>query len=82
MRYYEGEVMHARRKPAENKFRYAVRMAVLDLDDPPSWYDGAREDHLTADEARKFAGTDGRVELLTHPRSLGYLQNPISVYYW
>jgi hypothetical protein len=41
----------------------------------------ARADHLTADEARVMAGTDGPVLLLTTPASAGYHQNPISIYY-
>ncbi|KXZ45789.1 hypothetical protein GPECTOR_50g582 [Gonium pectorale] len=36
---------------------------------------------MTADEARKFASTAGPVKLLTDPMSVGYVQNPISVYY-
>eukprot|EP00899_Mesostigma_viride_P007078 jgi/Mesvir1/16371/Mv18118-RA.1 len=37
--------------------------------------------HLSGDEARAVAGTDGPVLLLTIPTSLGYEQNPISIYF-
>ncbi|GIM09445.1 hypothetical protein Vretimale_13297 [Volvox reticuliferus] len=79
--FYEGQVLHIRKAPARNQFRYAARMAVLDLDAPPSWFKSQAKDHMTADEARKFAGTSGKVKLLTDPMSAGYVQNPISVYY-
>lgn len=80
--FYEGNVVHIRRAPRVNKFRYAVRMAVLDLDRPPAWFARSQAaDHMTADQARAFAGTDGPVKLLTDPISAGYVQNPISVYY-
>lgn len=40
--------------------RYPVRMALIELDAPPSWFVAQQAaDHLTADEARAFAGTDG-----------------------
>lgn len=39
--------------------RYAVRMAVLDLDAAPSWFKSQAAHHMTASEARKFAGTTG-----------------------
>ncbi|GAX84932.1 hypothetical protein CEUSTIGMA_g12353.t1 [Chlamydomonas eustigma] len=71
-----------RAAPVKNKFRYPVRMAVIDLDDAPSWFKSSQSaDHLTADEARRYAGTEGPVSLLTNPVTAGYSQNPISVYY-
>ena len=40
--------------------RYPVRVALLDLDAPPRWFQREQaRDHLTAAEARAFAGTDG-----------------------
>lgn len=54
--FYEGMVTHARRAPATNKFAYPVRMAVVDLDDPPAWWAAQAHDHLTANAARRFAG--------------------------
>lgn len=80
-RFYKGTVMHSRRKPKENTFKYPVRMAVIDLDNIPSWYSTTTADTMTADEARCLAGTSGAVYVLTHPPAAGYIQNPISVYY-
>lgn len=40
--------------------RYRVRTAVISLDDPPAWFSATEAtDHLSADTARAFAGTDG-----------------------
>ncbi|XP_065877067.1 uncharacterized protein [Euphorbia lathyris] len=74
---YEGTVWHERRHPICHSFRYSVRYALFDLDSsylPPP-------DHLSADEARRLAVTDGPVFLLTIPPSVGYEQNPLSLYY-
>ncbi|PNH03649.1 hypothetical protein TSOC_010276 [Tetrabaena socialis] len=79
--FYEGHTLHIRRAPKYNKFRYAVRVAVVDLEAPPAWFKAQAADHLTPGEARKFAGTEGPVRLLTDPMAAGYVQNPISVYY-
>ena len=55
---YEGTVWHERRRPVHHSFSYAVRYALIDLDasacPPPS-------NHLSADEARRIAGTTGPV---------------------
>ena len=82
-RFYVGEVAHARLKPVRREFKYPLRCAVVDLDAPPRWFaaSGQARDHLTADEARERVGLTGAVELLTSPKSFGYAQNPISVYY-
>jgi hypothetical protein len=34
-------------------------MAVVSLDTPPAWWKDQAADHLTAEEARKYAETDG-----------------------
>lgn len=48
--------------------RYSVRYAVIDLDTPPSWFKRLQaHDHMTADEARKYAGTTGAAEAPTPP---------------
>lgn len=73
---YEGEVRHVRRKPVEHSFQYHVRYALFDLDRYSQ-----QHDHLSADRARFICGTDGPVLLLTIPASVGYEQNPLSVYY-
>ncbi|KAK9813210.1 hypothetical protein WJX72_010648 [[Myrmecia] bisecta] len=74
-------VTHARKRPVHNAFRYNVRMAVVDLDDSPRWWQQQARYHMTAAQAREFAGTKGKVEILTDPISAGYVLNPISVYY-
>mmetsp|Transcript_23629 Transcript_23629/g.65539 ORF Transcript_23629/g.65539 Transcript_23629/m.65539 type:complete len:298 (-) Transcript_23629:69-962(-) len=79
--FYEGQVIHSRRKPLQNSFKYKVRLALLDLDNPPSWFQSQGADHLSAQEAREFANSSGPVKLLTNPKAAGYIQNPISVYY-
>lgn len=75
VRLYEGRVWHARRRPVPHAFEYPVRYALIDLDLSP------QPSHLSADRARQVAGTDGPVLLLTIPASVGYEQNPLSVYY-
>eukprot|EP00850_Spirogloea_muscicola_P009700 SM000055S18234 [mRNA] locus=s55:138225:146666:- [translate_table: standard] len=79
---YEGVVRHSRRRPVRHEFEYPLRNALIDLDAAPPWFvaSSARH-HMTADQARELAATDGRVLLLTNPVSLQYEQNPISVYY-
>ncbi|KAJ6815675.1 uncharacterized protein M6B38_133550 [Iris pallida] len=72
---YEGHVHHVRRKPVHHSFNYPVRYALIDLDRSP------QPAHLPADRARGVASTAGRVLLLTIPASVGYEQNPLSVYY-
>ena len=80
-RWYEATVHHARNKPVSHRFSYDVRVAVVDLDDPPAWYNARTNDTMTAGEARAVAETRGGVRLLTDPAVAGYVQNPISVYY-
>lgn len=79
--FFKGSVFHTRRRPKENSFTYPVRMAFINLDHPPTWWDSISNDTMTADEARAVTGSNGPVWLLTHPPSAGYVQNPISVYY-
>ncbi|KAK6268474.1 hypothetical protein QUC31_012634 [Theobroma cacao] len=74
---YEGTVWHERRRPVRHSFRYSVRYALFDLDNAPK----APPDHLSANEARRIAETTGPVFLLTIPPSVGYEQNPLSLYY-
>ncbi|CAI5458973.1 unnamed protein product, partial [Closterium sp. Yama58-4] len=79
---YGGHVAHHRSHPTRHGFNYAVRYALVNLDAPPDWFvRSSAQHHMSADEARSFAGTDGPIFLLTNPTSMGYEQNPISVYY-
>lgn len=73
---YQGTVWHERRRPVHHSFRYSVRYALIDLDHgaPPP-------DHLSPVQARTIAQTNGPVLLLTIPPSVGYQQNPLSIYY-
>nr|AAO42861.1 At1g30130 [Arabidopsis thaliana]BAE99550.1 hypothetical protein [Arabidopsis thaliana] len=75
--FYEGTVWHDRLRPVRHSFRYSVRYALFDLDKaintPP--------DHFSADEARRVSRTTGSIFLLTIPPSVGYEQNPLSLYY-
>ncbi|KAM2010231.1 hypothetical protein EV2_004855 [Malus domestica] len=63
-------------RPVHHSFRYAVHYALIDLDHTPQ----PLPNHLSAEEARRSAGTDGRTLLLTIPQSVGYEQNPLSLY--
>ena len=72
----DGIVNHVRTEQAHNAFAYRIRYFLVPLDAPPKSFAG---DHMTADEARAFASTDGPVLLLTDPAAAGYHQNPISV---
>ncbi|XP_021308963.1 uncharacterized protein LOC8079942 isoform X2 [Sorghum bicolor] len=74
-RLYEGRVRHSRRRPAAHAFEYSARYALVNLDLLPL------PGHLSADEARRVASTSGPVHLLTIPKSVGYEQNPLSIYY-
>ena len=76
-----ARVHHSRNKPVKHAFSYNVRIALIDLEDPPDWYDGDANDTMTGCQARDLANTKGKVMLLTHPSVGGYRQNPISVYY-
>lgn len=86
--FYECALHHRRLRPATHEFEYRVRMALVDLDAPPRWFETMLKKtkaHLSAAEARKAAGllpsSKGPVWLLTMPPAAGYSQNPISVYY-
>lgn len=55
---YEGIVWHQRRRPIQHSFEYKVRYALIDLDRSSHLLSS---NHLSADEARKVAGTTGTV---------------------
>lgn len=54
--FFEGRVTHTRRKPVHHSLGYDVRMAVVSLDCPPSWFTPRGTDLMDADRARKMAG--------------------------
>ncbi|KAL8113226.1 hypothetical protein AgCh_020519 [Apium graveolens] len=74
---YQGTVWHERRRPVHHSFNYSVRYALFQLN-PDSH---SPSDHFSAHEARIIANTNGPVFLLTIPPSVGYEQNPLSLYY-
>ncbi|KAL7242063.1 hypothetical protein ACSBR1_014606 [Camellia fascicularis] len=74
---YQGTVWHERRRPLLHSFRYSARYALIDLDRAPH----PPPNHLSADDCRSLAQTNGPVFLLTIPPSVGYDNNPLSLYY-
>ncbi|KAM6552073.1 hypothetical protein CsatB_001881 [Cannabis sativa] len=78
--FYKGTVFHERRRPIHHSFTYSVRYALIDLDSASSSANSL-PNHLSADEARRVSATNGPVFLLTIPESVGYEQNPLSIYY-
>lgn len=98
---YTGTLLHSRRTPARNTFRYPISYWLLDLDE----LDEVRRrvacfgvnrralvsfrdaDHFDGTPLKQavidFAGdpTIDRVLVLTQPRVLGYVFNPVS-FYW
>lgn len=81
---YAGTVRHRRYQSRRNDFEHRVAYAYVDLDELPrgnglvSFRPG---DYLSAGAARARAGTNGPVRLLTTPRVLGLIFNPVSFYY-
>lgn len=99
---YTGTLVHARRTPARNTFRYPISYWLFDLDELPKLERRLHlfsvntrnlvtlrdRDHLDGDRPLKQAVLDfvadpsvERVLLLTQPRVLGYVFNPVS-FYW
>ncbi len=93
---YTGTVMHARRAPKQNVFRYRVCFYLLDLDELPELDRRLRlfawnrrgvvslydRDHL---DVRAYLAEHGleadRILLVTNLRVLGYVFNPVSFFY-
>ncbi len=99
---YTGTLMHARRAPVRNVFRYPVSYWLLDLDELPELERRLRHlsvnrrnvvslrdsDHFDGTAPLKQAVLDlvgdpsiERVLMLTQPRVLGYVFNPVS-FFW
>ncbi len=98
---YTGTLVHARRTPAENTFRYPISFWVIDLDELPELERRLRlfsvnrrnvvsfrdRDHFDGAPVKQavldFVGDPSveRVLVLTQPRVLGYVFNPVS-FYW
>ncbi|XP_056850491.1 uncharacterized protein LOC130499948 [Raphanus sativus] len=75
--YYEGTVWHDRLRPVRHSFRYSVRYALFDLD----MLSTRRRIISPPAKLRLLARTTGPTFLLTIPPSVGYEQNPLSLYY-
>ena len=93
---YTGTVMHARKTPKKNVFRYRVCFYLLDLDELPELDRRVRlfgwnrrgvvslhdRDHM---DARAYLAENGieadRILLVTNLRVLGYVFNPVSFFY-
>jgi DUF1365 family protein len=93
---YEVTISHARSAPVRNVFRYRSYLWLVDLDQLPRvpLLAGFRaRDHLGDPEASIRANLDrflaargvdlggGRVTMLAHARVLGYVFNPLTVYW-
>ncbi len=95
-RLYECTISHARTVPLRNVFTYRSYLWLVDLDDlprPGPLSTFSAKDHLgdpsgsiRANLDRFLAGRDvdlngGQVLMLAHARVLGYVFNPLSVYW-
>ena len=93
---YTGTVMHARRTPKKNVFRYRVCFYLLDLDELPELDRRVRlfgwnrrnvvslhdRDHMDVHAYLAEHGIEAdRILLLTNLRVLGYVFNPVSFFY-
>jgi DUF1365 family protein len=93
---YEVTISHARSAPRRHVFRYRTYLWLVDLDHLPQvrWLAGFRaRDHLGDPRASIRANLDrflaargvdlggGRVTMLAHARVLGYVFNPLTVYW-
>jgi DUF1365 family protein len=99
---YTGTLVHARRTPVRNVFRYPLSFWLFDLDELPALerrlalFSVNRRNLVSLDDRDHFGGDrplkqavlefvgDASVErvlLLTQPRVLGYVFNPVS-FYW
>lgn len=93
---YEGTLLHARRTPSRNVFRYPVSYFLVDLDELPRLrrlhlfgrvFSLRDSDHFGGgsikEEVVALAGDPSveRVLMLTQLRVLGYVFNPVT-FYW
>jgi DUF1365 family protein len=88
---YLTSVVHARTAPVVNAFRYRSYHWLVDIDDPPvlppflrplARFDAGLRHDLDAFLAGHGVHLDGgRIVMLAHPRVLGYVFNPLSVFW-
>ena len=91
VQFFDGIVTHARKRPMKRSFQYPLRMALVNLSNPPSWWTKKQANlHLNAEQIWErtredlpnfIKEKDISIHLLTSPMSFGYHQNPISTYY-
>lgn len=81
---YDVSISHDRRVPVAHRFRHRSYMWLFDLDDPPHGI-GARyrsADHMDVRAELAAAGVAAaRIVVLANLRVVGYVFNPISVYW-
>lgn len=86
---YDAVVTHARTAPVGNRFRYRTAYWLVDADAPPRlrglarlWSTFDPADHI---DIRAFLAerslTPARILMLTNAKVLGYVFNPITVYW-
>jgi uncharacterized protein len=86
---YDAVVTHVRAAPVDNRFRYRTFYWLVDLDDPPRLRWPLRSlarfdpsDHLDVRAFLRGHGLDAsRILMLANARVLGYVFNPITVYW-
>ena len=91
---YSANLTHVRHRALTRRFTHRLRMWLVDIDDLPSSRlvsfraadhlgapDRSIRTNLTAWLATHGVPAPGRVLMLTAPRSLGYVFNPLTVYW-
>ena len=86
---YDVTIRHTRTAPVRNAFRYRSFCWLVDADHPPRMRWPLRllarfdsRDHIDVRESLRDAGIDAeRIVMLTNARVLGYVFNPISLYW-
>ncbi|MGB3441589.1 MAG: DUF1365 domain-containing protein [Actinophytocola sp.] len=91
---YTAKLTHVRRRALTRRFTHHVRLWLADVDDLPRSRlmsfraadhlgspDRSIRDNLTTWLATQGIPAPGRVLMLTAPRSLGYVFNPLTVYW-
>jgi DUF1365 family protein len=86
---YETSISHTRRSPKRHSFRYGSFMWLVDIDSPPRlgwpWRPLARFDRRHHLDIRALLAGRGvaadRVVMLANAGVLGYVFNPISIYW-
>ena len=86
---YQVAIRHTRTAPVRHGFRHSSYMWLFDLDEPPRLPAGLRAlarfraaDHVDVRALLRSSGIEAeRILVLTNLRVLGYVFNPISVYW-